>query len=138
MVEADFSWQQWSKARYSALYDDKGNVVVDAQQFNDRMRFALGGEYTPRLRGNYLKRITYRVGAHYTRDYVNIGGNSVREIGVACGFGLPTLEGKTIINLGFEWYCRQAHPTTLIKENYFNITLGLNFNELWFWQRKIK
>ena len=138
MVEADFSWQQWSKARYSALYDGKGNVVVDAQQFNDRMRFALGGEYTPRLRGNYLKRKTYRVGAHYTRDYVNIGGNSVREIGVACGFGLPTLEGKTIINLGFEWYRRQAHPTALIKENYFNITLGLNFNELWFWQRKIK
>lgn len=138
MVEADFSWQQWSKAAYPALYTETGSVAVDAQQFNDRLRFALGGEFTPRLRGNYLKRITYRLGAHYTRDYFKIGNNDVKEYGIACGFGLPTIEGKTIVNLGFEWYRRQASPTALIKENYFNITLGLNFNELWFWQRKLK
>ena len=29
----------------------------------------------------------------------------------------------------------EADP--LIKENYFNITLGLNFNEMWFRKSKI-
>lgn len=138
MVEADFSWQQWSKAKYSTLYDSDGGIVVNGQQFNDRMRVAVGAECVPRLRGNYIKRITYRVGAHWTRDYLKVGDNSVKEYGVSCGFGLPTPEGKTVINLGFEWYRRQASPVKLIKEDYFNITLGLNFNELWFWQRKIK
>lgn len=138
MVEADFSWQNWSKADCPALLDDKGQTVVYAQNFNDRLRFALGGEIVPRLRGNYVQRIAYRLGANYSRDYLKIGDNSVREFTLACGFGLPTIEGKTIVNLGFEWTHRQASPQALIKENYFNITLGLNFNETWFFKRKIK
>lgn len=138
MVEADFGIQQWSKAPFSALYDDKGDMVMAGQDFNDRLRFALGGEYTHRIRGNYFQRITWRLGAHYTRDYLTINGNSVRDYGLGCGLGLPALEGKTIINIGFEWQHRQASPVALITENYYNITVGLNFNELWFWQRKIR
>jgi len=138
MVEADFSWQNWSKAAYPALIDDKGQAVVLSQQFNDRLQFALGTEIVPKLRGNYLQRMAYRIGANYSRDYIKIGDNSLREFTLACGFGLPTAEGKTIVNLGFEWKHRQASPQALIKENYFNITLGLNFNETWFFKRKIK
>ena len=138
MVEADFSWQNWSKADYPALVDEEGQPVVLAQQFNDRMQFALGAEVVPKLRGNYLQRIAYRLGANYARDYIKVGDNSLREFTLACGFGLPTAEGKTVINLGFEWKHRQASPQSLIKENYFNITLGLNFNETWFFKRKIK
>ena len=52
--------------------------------------------------------------------------------------GLPTPEGKTMINVGLEWRHRQAYPAQLISENYFNVTVGVNFNELWFWKRKIK
>lgn len=138
MIEADFGWQNWKKVPMPALYGRDGQAVVAPQQFNDRLRFALGGAYVPRLRGNYLQRINYRLGLHYTRDYQMIAGNSVREFGVGCGFGFPTIEGKTIVNLGFEYLHRQASPTALVKEDYFNITLGLNFNELWFFQRKIK
>lgn len=138
MVEADFSWQNWSKAAFPALKDDLDQTVVLSQQFNDRMRFALGAEFVPKLRGNYVQRIAYRIGANYARDYIKIGDNSLREFTLACGFGLPTIEGKTVVNLGFEWKRRQASPQTLIKEDYFNITLGLNFNELWFFKRKIK
>lgn len=43
-----------------------------------------------------------------------------------------------MINLGLEWKHRQASPQTLISENYFNVTLGVNFNEVWFFKRKIK
>lgn len=138
MVEADFSWQNWKKAAYPELVDDKGQVVVLGQNFNDRLSFALGGEYVPRLRGNYLQRINYRFGVNYTKDYITLGDNSVKQFSLSCGFGFPTIEGKTLVNLGFEWMHRRATPQALIKENYFNITLGLNFNELWFFQRKIK
>ncbi len=50
----------------------------------------------------------------------------------------PTPEGKTMVNLGLEWKRRHAAPVALIGENYFNITLGVNFNEVWFFKRKIK
>lgn len=138
VVEADFSWQNWAKAAFPSLKDDLGQEVVLGQNFNDRMRFALGTEIVPKLRGNYLQRIAYRIGANYTRDYLVINDNQVKELNVACGFGFPTAEGKTIINLGFEWKHRWTTPQTLITENYFNITLGLNFNETWFFKRKIK
>ena len=79
----------------------------------------------------------YRAGVFFNRDYMMVGDNHVREYGVACGFGLPTMSTKTIINLGFEYRHRQAHPNPLVKENYFTITLGINFNELWFMKRQI-
>ncbi len=143
MVEADVTYQEWSKAGYAPLYE-KGkepvadNMVFQGMKFNNRLRYAAGGEYVPKIRGNYLERVSYRAGVYYTDDYLNIRGNRLREFGATCGFGLPTPEGKTMINLGFEWKRRAAHPQSLITENYFNITLGINVNELWFWQRRIK
>jgi hypothetical protein len=43
-----------------------------------------------------------------------------------------------MVNLGIEWKQRYASPQTLIRENYLNITLGVNFNEVWFFKRKIR
>lgn len=143
MGEIDFTWQQWSKAKYSALYDTDAitgrvDVIAQGMNFYDRTKIAAGVEYTPKLRGNYFQRMVYRAGAYLNNDYLNINGNRLRETGVSCGFGFPTWEGKTMINLGLEWKQRKAHPNPLISENYFNITLGVNFNEVWFWQRKIR
>lgn len=140
MVEADILFQQWSKAGYAEMRsnEDPEMVVFQGMKFNNRTRYAVGAEYVPNLRGSFFKRMNYRLGAYYCDDYLNINGNGVREYGVTAGVGLPTIEGKTMINLGLEWKHRSAHPQTLISENYFNITLGINFNELWFWQRKIR
>lgn len=145
MVEADFTWQQWSNAPYSALYSPAditqhrpAEVVAAGMNFNDRSKFAVGAEFVPKLRGNYGERIAYRLGGYFANDYLNIKGNKVKEIGVTCGAGFPTPEGKTQINLGLEWKRRYATPNKLIGENYLNITLGVNFNEVWFWKRKIR
>lgn len=137
-VEADMIFQDWSKAKFSPLYDDKGGMIFSGMDFNNRWRFGIGAEYVPKVRGSYMKRVSYRLGAYYVKDYLRINGNSVKEYGVTAGMGLPTPEGKTIINFGLEWKHRSASPAQLISENYFNITLGINFNEVWFWQRKLR
>lgn len=139
-LEADVLYQEWSKAKYSPMFADKDpdNMVFKGMQFSNRYRYAVGGEFVPKVRGNYIQRIAYRAGAYFCNDYLNINGNRLREYGITAGFGLPAPEGKTIINLGLEWKRRQAHPMALITENYFNISLGVNFNELWFYQRKIR
>lgn len=139
MIETDFLFQQWSKASYDALLDKDGKVLFNGMDFNNRWKMAVGAEYTPRLRGaGYMKKITYRIGTYYVNDYLKINGNKVKEYGITAGFGFPTPEGKTLVNLGLEWKHRQASPQKLVSENYFNITLGVNFNEVWFWKRKIK
>ncbi len=42
------------------------------------------------------------------------------------------------MNLTFEYRHRQAHPDPLVKEQYFNIAIGVNFNEMWFWRNKLR
>ncbi|MCM1292023.1 MAG: outer membrane protein transport protein [Bacteroides sp.] len=132
MVGVDYTYQPWSKVKTLEMKDFEGT------RFADRWQVALGGEYTHAQRGNYLARTTYRAGAFYNRDYMMVGNNHVREYGISFGFGLPALSSKTVINLGFEYRHRQATPNPLLKESYFNIRLGINFNELWFFQNKIK
>lgn len=140
MAEADITYQQWSKVKYSGMYDlsNPNELVFEGMKFSNRKRYAVGGEYTPNIRGNYLQRMVYRIGAFHTDDYLLIQGNRLKENGFTCGFGFNTPEGKTMINLGFEYRRRRGTPNPMISENYYNITLGLNFNEMWFWQRKIR
>lgn len=140
MAEFDFQWQGWKDCKFSPVYSSGKDPVQVFQglKFNDRTRYAVGAEFVPKLRGNYLERINYRLGAYYCNDYLRIGSNSVRDYGVTAGLGFPTPEGKTMINLGLEWKHREATPVAMVKENYFNITLGINFNEVWFFKRKIK
>ena len=131
LVEADFTYQPWAKAKFSQMADFPPTVYAD------RWKVALGAQFRPRERGSYFQSVTYRAGAFFNRDYITIGGNNVREYGLACGFGFPTYSTKSIINLGFGYRRRQAHPAAMVKENYFSITLGINFNEMWFFKRKI-
>lgn len=137
VVEADFTLQQWSKAPFSSLKDETGQVVFQGMKFSDRQKIALGGEYVHNVRGSYLERMPWRLGAFYTDDYLKIDGNRMREYGVSLGTGFTAPGGKTMINFGLGWMHRQTAPVSLLSENYFNITLGVNFNEVWFFKRKI-
>ncbi|MDE5850633.1 MAG: hypothetical protein K2H38_10860 [Muribaculaceae bacterium] len=136
-VEADLTVQQWSKTPFTSLVDKEGQVVVDEIKFADRIKYAVGGEYTHNVRGTYLERMPWRLGAFYTDDYLRIQGNRMKEYGVSLGTGFAAPGGKTMINFGLEWRHRQTSPVNLLTENYFNIMLGVNFNEVWFFKRKI-
>ena len=132
MVEFDYTYQPWSKAKYR--YDEGAESM---QSYADRSKYALGLQYVPDFRGSYFKRVNYRLGAYWSDDYLKLRGNQLREYGVTAGFGFPLPEFKTTVNLGIEWMHRQAHPNPLIKENYLSITIGVNFNEMWFQQSKL-
>ena len=133
-VEADYTMQKWSSAKYMPI----GGFEPQTMQFDDRWKAAAGIQYTPNRRGSYVGAMSFRAGAFYNHDYLNYGGNNVRDYGASIGLGLPAPGGKTTVNLGLEWRHRETSPTQLITENYFNITLGVNFNELWFWKSRIR
>lgn len=138
MVEADFTWQQWSKAKFSPLLDSKGQVVFMGMHFHDRRTFALGGEYVHNVRGSYLERMPWRLGGFYTQDYLRIDGNSVKEYGLSLGTGFTAPRAKTMINVGLEWRHRYSTPFDLLTENFLSLNVGINFNEVWFYKRRLK
>ncbi|MBD5313075.1 MAG: hypothetical protein HDR96_06370 [Bacteroides sp.] len=130
-AEVDVTYQNWSKAKFRQV-DDFSDT-----KFDNRWRIGAGLSYTPDHRAGYLKRIAYRLGGFYNRDYMMVQGNHVRDYGISCGVGLPAYQ-KTLINLGFEYSQRQATPDPLLKEKYFHITLGINFNQVWFYHNKLR
>ncbi len=132
LAEVDFTYENWKDAKFRSLDG------WDRTQFDNRWKIAMGAEYQPNPTGGYLSRITYRLGAYYNHDYVKVKGNTLGDYGVTCGFGFPVPGFKTVVNLGFDYRYRRANPNPLIKEQYFNITLGVNFNELWFWRNKLR
>lgn len=134
-TEVDLTYQKWKDvgfAKVEGFDNNDGNLT-----FDNRWKVAAGIQYTPQQRGGFFRRVNYRVGAYYNHDYVNVRGNNVREYGLTCGLGLPAPGSKTVINLGFEYKHRTSSPINYITENYFNITLGVNFNQMWFWKNKI-
>lgn len=132
IAEADFTYQPWSKCKYLGVEQNS-----DDSRLADRYKIAAGLQFTPKPRGGYLQRIAYRVGGYFNRDYLRIMGNNLHEYGASVGFGFPVPSFKTVINLGLEWKHRQATPSPLIKENYLCLTLGINFNEMWFRKSRI-
>lgn len=133
-LEVDYTYQQWSKAKYTPI-----NYFEDPDtKWNDRWKVAAGFSYLPNPRGSYLKRTTYRMGAFYNNDYMNVNGNDVRDYGITLGCSFPALGSKTLVNVGVEWKHRYTAPTNLIKEDYLNVTVSVNFNEMWFWKNKIR
>lgn len=130
-LEGDFTYQPWSKAKYLEMENFSGTRLADRWSAN------FGAEYTHAYRGTYLSLISWRAGGFYSRDYVTVGKNNVRDYGLTCGVGLPAPGGKSMINIGFEWRHRQAYPEKLLTENRYMITLGFNINEFWFFKRQI-
>lgn len=141
-VEADFTYQPWSDAKF-LQYDNDDSPTAVKGLFANRWKVAAGAQYQPAARGTYARRIQYRAGAYFNRDYMvvrqNATGqtNNVREYGISLGVGLPVPGFKSILSLGLEWTRRESYPTSLIREDYLNLTVGINFNEAWFRKSKI-
>lgn len=131
-AELDITYQPWKNAKYSQIEN------FSSTRLDNRLRIGLGGSYQPNPRGSYFKRVTYRAGGYYNRDYMMVGDNHVKDWSLSCGVGLPTSQSKTLINLGFQYLNRSASPASLVNEKYFNITLGVNFNATWFFHRQLR
>lgn len=128
-VGFDVLYQKWSKAKF---YDQDDRLC-------DMLRFNLGGEYIPDiLNRNFLKQIRYRVGAYYSDSYIKVGNAGYKEYGITMGFGIPTTDKRSIVNLSLEYAMLRPDAKNLIDEQFLKLTLSYTFNELWFFKRKIQ
>ena len=132
LIAADYTFQPWSKAKFPGIED-----FSQPQTFSNRSKYCLGAEFTPSKRGNYLSRMSYRIGASAARDYMMVDGNNVNDLSLTCGFGFPT-PLRTTVNVGFEYRHRASSPVATVTENYYMVTLGIAINEIWFLPSKLR
>ncbi|WP_106830546.1 hypothetical protein [Parabacteroides pacaensis] len=133
-VGADVLYEQWKKVDFPWV--DKNSY------FDNRLRVAAGGEITPKYMGkNYLGKISYRAGGHYSNSYLKINGEGYKEYGASVGFGfpMPSISGHvSMLNVTFEYVKVKPQIKTMIDEQYFRFTLNYTFNELWFRKWKLE
>jgi hypothetical protein len=99
---------------------------------------SLGGYYVPNYSSfsSYAKRIVYRGGLRYEKTGLVVKGESINDIGLSLGLGLPITGSLSNVNIGFELGKRGTTNSNLVEENYAKISVGFSLNDKWFQQRK--
>lgn len=78
----------------------------------------------------FLQSIRYRGGFKYDNTRLNFAGNQLSSISGTAGIGIPLQKTKMLstFNFGIEVGSRGQDGTTLVKENFTNLYIGLSMN----------
>lgn len=115
------------------------SLALDNLSFTKANSYRLGGYYIPNYRSftKILQRSVYRFGMRYEEMGLKINQESIDEIGISFGMGIPMKRYFSNINLGFEFGKRGTTKNNLIQENFVNMSLTLSLNDRWFQKRYI-
>ncbi len=104
-------------------------------------KVAAGGWYIPNYNNfrNYFSRVTYRYGAYYEKGNLSLNGTDVNQFAITGGLTLP-FENRSAnrmsgIDLGLELGQRGTLKNNLIRQNFVNLKIAINFADKWFMKR---
>lgn len=130
LVGIDFNWDNWKGFQINGVNDSLQNS----------WNIAIGGCYTPKsnVTSGYMNRVTYRAGFHYDRTCFNFYNTSIDKYAFTFGLGLPIPRSLTSLNIAFELGQLGTIDNNLVKESFFNISIGISIYDRWFVKRKYK
>lgn len=100
--------------------------------------YRVGMEWVPNRNDirYYFKRIAYRAGAYYKKDYFKVDGHDINSMGITIGATLPIYRWYNGLTLGFEFGKRGTTQNNLIQETYYNFSIGVDIFDIWFQKPK--
>jgi len=123
IVSADIILQDWSKFR------DFGKTI---DNFGSSYRAGLGIEILPsRTNNSFWGRNTYRIGGFYDKAYYTVSGKDILTYGIRAGLNIPISKYNSL-DFGINYSVKGKTSDGLIKDEFLNLTAGVNFGELWF------
>ncbi|GAA3763940.1 hypothetical protein [Flavobacterium ginsengiterrae] len=131
LVGTSLSFQ--GEGQLSNYYNAMSNV-----QYEKYAKYAIGGYYIPNYTSftSYLSRITYRAGLKYEKIGLIVNNESIKDVGMTLGAGIPIPGYFSNVNLGIEFGKRGTISSGLVQENYVNFSVGFSFNDKWFVKSK--
>ncbi|MCD7898452.1 MAG: hypothetical protein LUH22_00825 [Bacteroides sp.] len=129
----DYTFQKWGESTF----------MNQKNAFYDRTKVAVGLEYLPDYNGtSYFSHIKYRVGAYYSLPYYKAQENgetfrAAKEYGITAGLSLPVPKSLSRVNLAAQYIKVSGQRTNMVDEQYFKLSIGVTFNERWFFKRKV-
>jgi len=135
MLGIEYKNTYWSEFRRFGMPDSLQNSYT----------ISAGGEYIPDINSaySYWQTVRIRFGGHFTKSYLELRGQQLKDFGITFGFGFPLkgsqLRGNhSMVNIGFEIGTRGTVYRDLIKENYVNVHFSMSIRERWFMKRRYK
>ncbi|MET0759643.1 MAG: hypothetical protein ABWZ56_04435 [Flavobacterium sp.] len=127
MIGTEITFQKSSN--FGNRFNDINNV-----SFENAVKYNVGGYFIPNYNSfsSYWNKITYRGGLRYENTGLIINNESIKDLGMTLGLGLPLPGAFSNINLGFEFGKRGTTDANLVQENYANISVGFSLNDKWF------
>jgi hypothetical protein len=124
VLAADIFMQQWDNYKYYGTHPD---------EIKNSMKLGLGMEYTPSKKPEdaFFSRVSYRLGASYTADYLRINGQDINILGLSAGLSLPITRYNSL-DLFFKYNIRGKDTDGLIKDEVFRFGASVKLGELWF------
>ena len=123
-----------------------GKTSGQANNYNDQANVgygkygsvSLGGYFIPNYNSftSYAKRIVYRAGLKYEKTGLVINNESINDMGLTFGLGLPITGTFSNVNFGFELGKKGTTKAALVRENYANLSVSFSLNDKWFEKRK--
>lgn len=130
-VGAEYTFQE--NRDLENRFEDINNV-----EFENSQKLVLGGYFIPKYNSfsNYWSRVNYRLGFRYENTGLLMNSKEINDYGMNFGLGFPVGGTFSNINVGLEYGKKGTVYNNLIEENYFNLSVGLSLNAVWFEKRK--
>lgn len=130
-VGLEYTYQE--NSNLGNRFEDINNAT-----FENSQKIVLGGYFIPKYNSysSYWNRVNYRAGLRYENTGLVVNSKEINDYGINFGLGLPVGGKFSNINVGFEYGKKGTIYNNLIEENYFNLSVGLSLNDLWFEKRK--
>jgi hypothetical protein len=112
--------------------------TIDNVTYEKYEKYSIGGFYTPNPNpfSSYFKRITYRAGFKYEKTGLIVKSQSINDVGMTFGAGLPITGSLSNVNVGLEFGKKGTTAANLVQENYFVVNVSFSLNDKWFVKRK--
>lgn len=117
------------------------NFLRQTLAYQDSYRYSVGGWYLPNFNNfrSYFSRVIYRYGAYYEKGNLQINGTNINKYAITAGVTLPfqksTINRMNSIDLGLELGKRGTLDNNMIRQNFINLRVGINFADKWFGKR---
>ena len=137
-AEFDYSRSDWRGSGLAAVQGFAGNLVPGSTSAEFSMAvseaYRFGMEFVPNRNDirYYMKRVAYRAGAYYKKDYYLLDGHGVNSMGITLGATLPIYRWYNGLTLGIEFGQRGSLENGMIRERYVNFSAGINIFDIWF------
>jgi len=133
LVGANMTFQ--GDGQLANYYNSAPNVSYESYS-----KYALGGYYLPNYNSftSYMSRITYRAGLKYEKIGLIVNNESIKDVGMTLGAGIPIPGSYSNLNFGIEFGKRGTVSSNLVQENYVNFSLSFSFNDKWFVKSKFQ